>query len=924
MRLLSFRICLLSIIPFLFACDAAQTSGAGAAGLLTKVSQIGPGDDCAYGGVQFEQGIDANTDNVLTSDEVSQTYVVCNAPDQVGCSVVDNGDGTSTISCADGTTVTVSNGTDGEDGDDGSDGTQGVSGPPGQDGEDGDDGDDGDNGQNGQPGTNGSNGTDGVDGQNGDDGTNGTSGTNGTNGQDGDDGDDGDDGTNGVGGNNGADGNDGTDGTDGADGQPGTNGTNGTDGGNGADGNNGADGDDGDDGEDGSSWYFETQACDASPFNQAQCDTCTDGGVQMRQWLDSNGNFSFDSGEAAETNSQIITTICNGTTGEAGTAGAATLIESTACSGTPFDQASCDACGANGGQQLRTWIDADLNFTYDAASESASATVTTICNGTNGNAGVAILITALDPNSADTLHTNGFIQCPDGGHIIQRGQDTDNDGFLGASEIDDNLRNYPCHGQDAALVVITDLDSNSADALHTDGFSECPQGGYIIQVGDDDNGNGELDGTELDDDIVKYVCHGTPGNAILIAPIMVDCAEPQPFGDCACNSDQDCITMHADAVTTCPDGGSIIRVGQDTNANGTLDPVELADGNNTITTAYNCHGINGTVCSISNPGNGTSTLTCAADTDDETSSSWPSGLYFRDIACGAQYTCALNVEGEPHCWGDSASTAPADTIFNTLSGGPAHVCGIKTNDNVVCWGSGSGVNIPAEVQSDPFAQISSGTNHTCGLKGLGSGSVSCWGDDSSNQSNPDSGLIQNTCSEANPNNLPCDPLPDFKQIAAGGTFSCGITTSNELFCWGSIAGDNANNGSIPAGTFSDIAAGDNHACAIKTSDQTVECWGTNTNGSTTEPATAFTKIAAGGNYNCGIKTDGTVECWGDASSHRDVLSGVTFLNIEVGAAHVCGISNNDDKPTVSWGTDDPSSGKPDDPFWGRYEDDGIF
>lgn len=63
------------------------------------------------------------------------------------CSVKDNGNGTATITCADGTTVNVSNGTNGTNGTNGSNGSNGTNGAPGQ------------NGTPGMNGTNGMNGT---------------------------------------------------------------------------------------------------------------------------------------------------------------------------------------------------------------------------------------------------------------------------------------------------------------------------------------------------------------------------------------------------------------------------------------------------------------------------------------------------------------------------------------------------------------------------------------------------------------------------------------------------------------------------------------------------------------------------------------------------------------------------------------------
>jgi len=104
------------------------------------------------------------------SDDDSSNSIVS---ESASCSVKDNEDNSYTISCADGTTVTVrdgqngadgADGKDGTDGEDGKDGTNGVNGTNGKDGVDGEDGKDGVNGSDGKDGTDGVDGTDGKDG----------------------------------------------------------------------------------------------------------------------------------------------------------------------------------------------------------------------------------------------------------------------------------------------------------------------------------------------------------------------------------------------------------------------------------------------------------------------------------------------------------------------------------------------------------------------------------------------------------------------------------------------------------------------------------------------------------------------------------------------------------------------------------------
>jgi len=84
----------------------------------------------------------------------------------VGCNVRENADGSKTITCTDGSEVTVRDGRDGEDGKDGLQGAPGPVGPVGRPGEDGRDGTDGTNGADGGPGADGADGTNGTDGRN--------------------------------------------------------------------------------------------------------------------------------------------------------------------------------------------------------------------------------------------------------------------------------------------------------------------------------------------------------------------------------------------------------------------------------------------------------------------------------------------------------------------------------------------------------------------------------------------------------------------------------------------------------------------------------------------------------------------------------------------------------------------------------------
>ena len=75
----------------------------------------------------------------------------------------------------------------------------------------------------------------------------------------------------------------------------------------------------------------------------------------------------------------------------------------------------------------------------------------------------------------------------------------------------------------------------------------------------------------------------------------------------------------------------------------------------------------------------------------------------------------------------------------------------------------------------------------------------------------------------------------FRALSAGTAFTCGVTTSDEAWCWGSNW-----TGQLGDGTTSD-------------SPQPVR----------TAPGLRLRAVVAGGVHACGIAVDGLAYCWGD-------------------------------------------------------------
>jgi alpha-tubulin suppressor-like RCC1 family protein len=228
-----------------------------------------------------------------------------------------------------------------------------------------------------------------------------------------------------------------------------------------------------------------------------------------------------------------------------------------------------------------------------------------------------------------------------------------------------------------------------------------------------------------------------------------------------------------------------------------------------------------------------------------------------------------------------------------------------------------------------FLQVSAGSNHTCGITTLNQ--AYCWGVNFT-------GELGNGSSSAGATARPSPVIGGFRflEARAGNDFSCGLTTENRAYCWGSNDQGQLGTGSpaqyslgpvaVAGGRrFTAVNATGWHACALN-ADHVAFCWGDNRFGQLGDGTTTnrrapvrvagglhFLQIRAGVVHTCGLSTDHRAYCWGQNSAAQLgdgtvetrlkpvlVLGGHTFGQLSAGTNNTCGVTL--DSHGYCWGT----------------------
>jgi alpha-tubulin suppressor-like RCC1 family protein len=273
----------------------------------------------------------------------------------------------------------------------------------------------------------------------------------------------------------------------------------------------------------------------------------------------------------------------------------------------------------------------------------------------------------------------------------------------------------------------------------------------------------------------------------------------------------------------------------------------------------------------------------------------------RLISAGIRNTCATTAAGALACWGHNTYGQLGD-------------------------GSEDQRSVPDLVRGlPPVSTVAVGYTHVCAA--TASGQAFCWGDNGF-------GSLGDGTTENRSVPVPVQDLSSgVGALAAGAEWSCALTTSGAVQCWGfpeRLANILEATAPIPVGGLGSgvvaISGSDFHTCVLR-SNADVGCWGRNFNGQlgignvdrvfgvrdVEELDEDVAAVTAGVEHTCALTTSGATMCWG-LNSDGQLGDGTMqdrkkptpviglpgdVVEIDAGATHTCALI--DDGSVWCWG-----------------------
>lgn len=359
---------------------------------------------------------------------------------------------------------------------------------------------------------------------------------------------------------------------------------------------------------------------------------------------------------------------------------------------------------------------------------------------------------------------------------------------------------------------------------------------------------------------------------------------------------------------------------------------------------------NGVITAVA-PGRATMSVAYAGATftSDAYVADMATPLRFSSVVAGFAMTCGLTTDGAAYCWGSAAggvlgSTEPIDRCVGyqsyplktapyvyyvrssascamipvrvatmlrftsidarTVSFGPSVICGTTSTQEVYCWGETSSLTGaspgPAVVPVSTQLQFTS-FSYPCGV--TPTGDAWCFGDP----------LLRGAPATSSTTPTQVTGAGIWRVIASGSNHRCGVTTSDEVKCWGNndrgqLGTSNFTSSAVPVPLFStehfaSVTVGGSNTCALSLSNQ-LYCWGSGRSTPSLVPSSVpFTALSTSSTGAvCARGTDAVIYCGSGDGPLVDPAPGLKLRAVSVGYSHTCGIGS--DGLLYCWGHND--------------------
>jgi alpha-tubulin suppressor-like RCC1 family protein len=280
------------------------------------------------------------------------------------------------------------------------------------------------------------------------------------------------------------------------------------------------------------------------------------------------------------------------------------------------------------------------------------------------------------------------------------------------------------------------------------------------------------------------------------------------------------------------------------------------------------------------------------------------GLRFSQISAGVDHTCGVTTDNRAYCWGvndfgqlGDGTTEPKLTPvpvaggrrFRVVSVGSFHSCGITPANVLFCWGANRYGTLGAAAAPDhtpvkvggarTWRNVSAGFSHSCGA--TTTNEAFCWGNNSNFQ-------LGNGRGSLNP-----QPLTkvvggqSWRQVFVGSGFiaetsdapddalSCGITTGDHVYCWGSGAASSTPKEIIGARRYSQLGVG-TQGCGVRFTG-VIDCWNSFSITKVASGTLRFQRVSVSNlrGHKCAVGTDNKAYCWGPENDRGQLGTGTT-------------------------------------------------